>query len=540
MTTVPSGPPRSAVARAPRKLGVLATATLLVTPFLLAAQSPQWDALRPGPHAAGFRLVETWDRGRSEYPRTDYAGRRSAEETGAPTQLGIWYPAVRPSTAPMTFFALTLAVQHRERFGPLTAADSAAARQEVTQLARMAGTDSASVAAQVAATLAQATASYRDAAPATGSFPVAVIGTGGWLGATTVLAEYLATHGWIVVATTGQTAQSGGQQVSEPALAIDVGLNAIAFAVSYAHALPGADLGRLSLIGFNFDSFSALEYQARYMAAAAVVTVNGWETIDDRAAVLRSSLWYDPTRIRVPVLNAHWDEPGSGPANLGFLEGLRYADRRSLVISGLDHFGLILNPLSLTFASPRHRIGQQYLIRAVHSTVTRAVGGAHDGFLDRLPADAGFPADLLKENWYRAGLPAVPTRAEFFAIIADQGDLATATRLFRDARSRDAAVQLFTVGDMSLAAFRYQRRNQFDEAIAVHRLTLEAYPTSHLARNSLGNTLLARADTAAAAREFEAALALLEANEAVSAPDKAEQARLWQAKLARLRPRGGG
>lgn len=507
------------------------------------AQSPQWDDLKPGAYGAGFRMIETFDRGRTVKPPTDYAGRTATEAPGVPMQLGVWYPAVRrPGSRPMSYFELLLAVRERPTFGPQTAADSAATRQFVTQTVGFAGGDTTRSDARPAAVLSRATASLRGAPPARGKFPVVILASGGAIGGTTVLAEYLATHGWIVVSTQGQTLASGALQPTEPALAIDVGVNAIAFALATAHTISNADAGRVGVIGFNFDSFSALDYQARYMRASVLVTINGWESIDQRAETLRNSLWYDPARIRVPVLNIHWDERGAAPANLTYLESLKYSERRNITISGLDHFGLIGNPLAYQYAKPAHRSGYQYLIRAVHATLANAIAGSNDVvrdlFLSRPPAEAGFAPDVLKNSWSRPALPPVPTRAEFFEIIGDRRDLQTATRLFREARTRDSTVQLFSESEMNLAAFRFQRAGQLDNAIAVHRLAVDAYPKSSNARNGLGNMLLLRADTAAAVREFEAAITLLDANSVMSAEEKANQARVWREKIARLKPSG--
>jgi tetratricopeptide (TPR) repeat protein len=502
----------------------------------LFAQSPQWGNLAVGAHAVGFRLLETWDRGRAERPSIAFNGRRDTSTYGVPMQIGYWYPAQRPLKArPMSYFDLAVATLNRERFGRLGTTDSVAARREVTQIVRIGGGDTAQLALHVSRTLAQPTASFLHATPASGRFPVAIIAAGGWLGSSTVLAEYLASHGWIVIATTGQTRQSGAWQVSQSALAIETGVQAIEFAIARAQEFRGADVSRLALIGVNFDSFSALEYQMRYMRAAAVVTINGWETIEERAAVLRSSPWYEATRLRVPLLNVHWDERQSAPANFAFLDSLKYSERRSLTIEGLDHFGLVLNPLSIASAGARRHEGYQFLIRAVHSTLERAVGGSNDRFLERTPTDVGFPAVNVTEHWHRAALPAVPTRAEFFAIIAEQMDVATAVRLFREARARDSTVSLFNEADINLASFRLQRSQRMDDAIAVQQLAAEAYPASHLARNSLGNTRLAAADTVGALREFDLALELLEKSPLLSAADKETLRGLWRAKVTRLR-----
>jgi tetratricopeptide (TPR) repeat protein len=314
-----------------------------------------------------------------------------------------------------------------------------------------------------------------------------------------------------------------------------MGVRGIEHGVETAFSIPSADPSRLVVIGVNFAGLAALEYQMRYMRAAAVVTINGSETIDDRARHLRASPWFDAARIRVPVLNVHYDQPGADPANRSYLEALKYADRRSLVVTGLDHAALIGNPLVYPTATPPRRIGFTYLVRAIHSTIARAVGDTAPDILTRPPGAQGFPADVVKELWQRTALPVVPTRAEFAEILWDRKDIATATRLFREARARDSTVTLFNELDMGVYAFRYQRLGRLDDALAIHRLTLEGYPDSYRARADLGGVLLSRGDTAGAVRELESALEVVERSTTLSAAEKDAQARTLRTRVTRLR-----
>ena len=275
----------------------------------------------------------------------------------------------------------------------------------------------------------------------------------------------------------------------------------------------------------------------RYMRALAVVTINGSETIDDRARHLRASPWFDVARIRVPVLNVHFDQPGAGPANRSYLETLRYADRRSLVVKGLDHSGLVNNPLAFPTATPARRAGYTYLVRAIHATVVRAVGDTAPDFLSRAPDGEGFPADIVKELWQRPALPAIPTRAEFAEILWDRKDIAAATRLFREARSRDSTARLFNEIDMGVYASRYQRLDRLDNALSVHRLTLEGYPDSYRARSDIGSLLLMRGDTAGAIRELETALDIVARSTRLPVDEKDAQERALRARVTRLRQR---
>ena len=378
------------------------------------------------------------------------------------------------------------------------------------------------------------TSSFRDAPQARGAFPVAVIEGDASIANRSVLAEYLATHGWIVVVSASRTAASLPLEASEPRLAIETGVRGIEHAVHTAASLAGADPGRLVVIGVNFAGLAALEYQMREMRALALVTINGSETIGDRARALRESPWYDAPRVRVPVLNVHFDQPGAPPANRAYLESLHYAERRSLVVRGLDHAGLVGNPLVYPLATRARRVGYAFLVRSIHATLTRAVGGTMDDVLAR-PPEAGFPPDIVKALWERRALPAIPTRAEFAEVLWDRQDVASAVRLFRDARARDSTALPFRETDMGIFASRYQRLGRVDDGESVLRLALQGHPGSYVLRNDLGTLLLSRGDTAAALREYESALAIMRNATTLPAEERAEYARDWRARIERLR-----
>jgi hypothetical protein len=523
-----------------------AFAAVLLLPWMSIAAQSQTDGLRLGAHDAGFRVIQTWDRGRTRIPPADFSGRRARGDIGVPVRVAVWYPATRARNAkPMTMLDLRVVGVHdaehgrvdaTDRFARPSGTDSAAAIDDALRVARrVSGPDTARAELRRDVLAAIPLTSYRDARPARGSFPVAVVEGDASITNTSVLAEYLASHGWIVIVTASRTTASIPLEASEPRIPIEMGVRGIEHGVETAFSVPSADPGRLVVIGVNFAGLAALEYQMRYMRASAVVTINGSETIDDRARNLRASPWFDAARVRVPVLNVHYDQPGANPANRTYLEALPYADRRSLVVTGLDHAALIGNPLVYPTATPPRRIGYAYLVRAIHSTIARAVGDTAVDVLSRPPDAQGFPADVVKELWQRTALPAVPTRAEFAEIVWDRRDIATATRLFREARARDSTVTLFNEIDMGVYAFRYQRLGRLDDALAIHRLTLEGYPDSHRARAELGGVLLSRGDTAGAVRELESALELVGRSTTLSAGEKDAQARALRARVTRLR-----
>ncbi len=509
---------------------VIVIAAMLATAKVVEGQSDHWGALRPGAHVPGFRVIELTDHGRGTRPPTDFLGRPTRMAIGVPVQIAVWYPAVRGRvTRPMSTFDLLLVAERKERFGRPVGEDTANVIAGVSWAAQMARVDSSRADVRPSAVLGVATAAYRDAPPARGRCPVAVVGASGTLASVSVLAEYLASHGWIVLATPSTQADAT-LEVTDPAVAIENRVAALERVVATAHTLPNADPARLALIGVNFDSFAALALQMRHMYGSAIVTINGWQTIDDRADHLRRSIWYEPNRIRAPVLNFHWDQSGQGETapNLRFLNELKYADRRNVILRGLDHFGLTSNPLIYPFASPLQRSAYQQLIRNVRELLDGLPGAA---------VNAGSTTDSLGSILRLPALPAVPTRSEFLELLGQSGGDQRAIEVFRQARGRDSTVQLFRESDLDLYAFRRMRVGQLDAVVALRRLATDAYPRSFNARNALGNSLVAKGDTAAGILEFQRALELLEADPAVAIDTKEAQGRVWREKIARLRGR---
>ena len=248
-----------------------AVTALSAVGLMTAAQVPA-SGLRPGTYDAGFRVMQTWDRGRARVPPADFSGRRAGSDIAVPVQVAVWYPAVRSQTArPMSMLDLRLVGVHdaehgridaTDRFAAPSATDSSWALDDAVRIARrVSAGDTARAELRRDALAALSLASYRDAAPARGSFPVAVVEGDASITNTSVLAEYLATHGWIVIVTASRTSASIPLEASEQRIPIEMGVRGIEHAVGVAFSVPSADPSRLVVIGVNFAGLAALEYQ---------------------------------------------------------------------------------------------------------------------------------------------------------------------------------------------------------------------------------------------------------------------------------------
>lgn len=465
---------------------------LLVCLFCLglsraSAQSfPQWGNLRPGPYAVGFRHIQKYDYSRQVKPATDFTG-AAAGETAYPIQIGVWYPAVKPTEGqPLIYEDLMLLALKRESFTPISPEDRERVRNNVKSFAGLREINVTPSDDVIKQTLETRTASFKDAQPASGRYPVVLMG-GYTITAASVLCEYLASHGYVVMfaPTTDEVSTFQG---SKPQVAIDDRVRAFEYLTAEAHTLPFADPSKLVIIGLNYDGMPALIYQMRNMRAQAIVSINGWETIRPNNAGMLASLYLNPLKMRVPYLNFHWDQPNAQPADLGIINSLKYSERFHFVVDGLDHFGLIGNPLAFPFSGTKRKVGHEFLARSVQSFLDRYVKGvtSAEQFLRNKPDANGFPADLLKTDWKQPALPLAPYDTEFAKILWEQKDVARATRIFREARAANPEVHIFGENEMNVYAFRFNQMGRKADVLAVRQLVAEAYPKSFTALVNLG------------------------------------------------------
>jgi hypothetical protein len=121
-------------------------------PLLVSAGHAQSlpDSLRLGPDAAGFRVIHTWDRGRTRKPAADFSGGPARGEIGVPVRFAVWYPATRSRSArPITMLDLRLVGVHDAEHGRIDVAnpfvvpsrsDSVAAIDDAVRIASRART----------------------------------------------------------------------------------------------------------------------------------------------------------------------------------------------------------------------------------------------------------------------------------------------------------------------------------------------------------------------------------------------------------------
>jgi dienelactone hydrolase len=245
----------------------------------------------------------------------------------------------------------------------------------------------------------------RGPAPLEGAHPVVLIGQGmgGAVQDQAALAEYLASHGY-VVATTPSPVRLGGRMESESdvlPLARDQARD-LEIALDRVRERLRTDPGRIGLVGYSFGARPALLLAARLPARALVSLDGGIGLREGKGWLPRGAL--DRTRVRLPLLHVYEDADESVTPDFALLATLAAAPRTLAKIEGMRHlefitYGVAAGALPALGASDRERLAARtaaaFLLARVF--LDAHVKGEADGWkaLATDPAAAGLPPGLV-------------------------------------------------------------------------------------------------------------------------------------------------
>jgi pimeloyl-ACP methyl ester carboxylesterase len=236
-----------------------------------------------GPYAVGLQVVEQYDNKRKFRDPNSPRGRLLPGSLARPLQTLIWYPALKTDARPMTvqdYFYLAATAMH---FGELELSGKWKERL-----------------GYFAPTLADYLWAVRDAPPLHGHFPLVIYaaGAGGSAAENADLCEYLASHGYTVIASPSIGATTVDMAFN-PA-----GANAqardISFLIDYAKDLPYADTSKVAVVGFSWGGLAGLFASARDSRIRALVSLDG--SLRYYPEVVAQAGDVRPDRMTLPLL----------------------------------------------------------------------------------------------------------------------------------------------------------------------------------------------------------------------------------------------
>jgi dienelactone hydrolase len=380
---------------------------------------------------------------------------------------------------------------------------------------------------------------------ANGPFPVVLYsgGVNSYTLSNAILAELLASHGYIVVAAPplGPSDDETEQRYSPAEL--QTAARDLEFAWSAVRSLPNVDESRLGAFGHSLGGTVALLVSLRNANVSVMVGFDGTYGFANGSESITKTVDYVPSAMRAAVLDIHRADADLDPT---VINSLSHADRLVITLPRTLHgdfttFVVIARAFDLPL--PQH-VPSGYT-RETGYTAYRASTSLALAFFDQRlkreeDSDRLFRAALDSEPGATFkqldALRAPPSAEDMCRVIENRGFDAAAQIIERFQREQPGeqaidAQALNSLGYQLIAAHKYK------EAVDVLRLVPLAYPESENAQDSLGDAYSASGDVARAIDAFTRGITLAQADQSLDTQQKHDFVQMEQDKISQLRSR---
>jgi len=292
-----------------------------------------------GPYGVGFKVVQQYDTSRSYRPGVDaVTGEADRTPQGRPIETLIWYPATAPGRA-LVYADYVHLGGFEDRFD-LDRVEG----QRIAESSMRAYLSRGYLQADIARILAEPVHATGDAAVAAGKFPLVIYAPSDSSSAyeNDSLCEYLASHGYVVIASPSHGAHVrymtdghiADNVENSRAQAADIG-----FLIGYAASLPQVDLAKVAVVAYSWGGMSSTFAAANDSRIRALVDLEG--SVRYFPKVLAAAPDITPDRIQVPLLFFADQEDPLGPGKDSrpgsFLARIHHADVTEVGMLKLTH-----------------------------------------------------------------------------------------------------------------------------------------------------------------------------------------------------------
>jgi dienelactone hydrolase len=471
----------------------------------------------PGPYPVGVQVKAQYDFTRVYRPAFDLVtGQPETHERARPIQSLTWYPA-RAKGKPLAWrdYMMTKATEDAPWLSPAEAqqAGDAIIRGNLANLAPALGRQ----------VLAQPMWASKDAPAASGKFPVVIYAPSFSASATenVDLCEYLASHGYIVIASRSLGTHTKSMTTDLEGLEAQAG--DIAFLIGQAHAMPQADMSRIAVIGYSWGGLANVLAAAKDDRIRALVSLDGsvrshTRFVDGGKDAAR---YATPARLAVPMLFVGRERDSiedlvkqKKKLDYSLLNEMTYADMTIVTMRPMIHQDFASD--GLRFANGA-RFGEYSRdeVSMAHSWTARYVERFLDAylkndrqalaFLDNKPSANKAPAHMLSVERRKGG--GIPPTLEAFIRTLQTGGYGHAQAVYDRMHAANPAFVLEpewvnVYGNALLQSGRAQ------ESVPILRLGTKLAPDWSWIADSLAEAYEAAGERQLAIDEYRRALSL--------------------------------
>lgn len=296
----------------------------VVTPGAAQDQAPpSWGSLTPGPHVVGV----------ASFVARDSA--RTAPDGPRVVQITFWYPARPVANAPVAQYSDYVALGASERGQGTTRAEGTRAVSSFTEFLVGNGVPRSDVTRWLESPMRASFAAPR----ARGNHPVVLVAQGNGHAAYSqaVLAEYLASHGYLVATTPSPGRIGPAMQTEDDILPAAVAqAEDLALALRWLVRRGWGDSSRVAVVGHSFGARAALLLLHRSVASVLVSLDGGIANAQGRQWLDGSTI--DPGRIRGFVVHLFQEGDTIVRPDFALLRQLTGTARILVRAEGLSHW----------------------------------------------------------------------------------------------------------------------------------------------------------------------------------------------------------
>jgi pimeloyl-ACP methyl ester carboxylesterase len=491
-------------------IGSLAVAAVCVVSSANAQTPWLWGGLKPGPHAVGFRLQYKLDHSREYDPEfvTDTA--RLPVHRPRPIMIGIWYPAEKTDASRMTYRQYLDISPGPGPLAPFASRLESATRNVVAE-ETTGHRPAAMTAAETTAferLLATRTFAVKNAPEAGGRFPVLLYhpGAAGTYEDNSVLFEYLASHGYIVVSSAYPDPDAHSVLIAGDIAGSFADLDFLATA---ARSWPSADADRLGVMGHSYGAWASFAWTAKAGSPVrALITLDSGFEYDSLSAgpeLLQLHMKLNKDNIRAATLRVASTER---TPHFDYLDPyLTFVPRYEASITSLTHNDYLTHGAIRPDLLPEKWPDADR--RASYDRLAEVICNFLDASLKQRPEARAFLAQSVERSasdgrltlQFKAATPVPPTQRQMAVYLQQYG-----------AEKAIAMLRAFpNLADSKMVGGIITLLGDDDIKTALPSLLLaeKTYPTNARIQALLGEVLARTGDKAGAEKAYRKAFVLL-------------------------------
>jgi dienelactone hydrolase len=474
----------------------------------------------PGEFAVGFKVVQQYDYSRAYLGRYDrFTGEPVQGQRARPVQTLLWYPA-RKSATPMRYADYLSLIGSEDDFDRKPEKQAAAVTSALGWLVPRKMS-----AAQVEEEKAKPMWAIGNAPALDGRFPVVIYAPSFNASAfeNADLCEYLASHGYIVIASPSLGAH--GREMTDDLEGIEAQVGDIEFLIGYAQNLANAETSRIAVIGYSWGGVSNVFAAAKDNRITALIGLDGG--IRYVGKLIAQAKYVTPSHLVAPYLYLASPPPTQKDIDERKMDvsddlpaRMKYADVDEVMLRPFQHYHFASehlrfldtgDPAVFSGAYTQEQISRtynwmaRYVLKFLDATLKN--DKAAQGFVKNVPPGV---KEKLVEIKTRPATGAPPTREAMAAELGKRGFVNTAL-VFDEMKRKDDS---FTVEPFDFMTWigTLQEQHRVKDAVEIGKLFTRLYPAMPGAHVWLAEAQVADGDKSAAMESYERAQKLDPAN----------------------------